>query len=160
MVPGHVGKKALSGSLRCRHGDSNENVRKISKRAAPFVCTILCRQCTMDACVSHDVGVASQWYHENGMLVNESKHQCLILGDTEYGFSFPVKDTLEIFGMEIDNNLNFSKHISNVCKKINNQFNVIDYFPIPHNTLCLPPKFCITYCLKMLLGKCNTPRSI
>ena len=37
---------------------------------------------------------------------------------------------------------------------------VIDHFPIPHNTLCLPPKFCITYCLKMLLGKCNTPRSI
>ena len=79
----------------------------------------------LDACVSHDVGVANQWYHENGMLVNESKHQCLILGDTEYGFSFPVKDTLEIFGMEIDNKLNFSKHISNVCKKINNQFNVM-----------------------------------
>ena len=39
-------------------------------------------------------------------------------------------------------------------------FRSIDYFPIPHNTLCLPPKFCITYCLKMLLGKCNTPRSI
>ena len=37
---------------------------------------------------------------------------------------------------------------------------IIDYFPIAHNTLCLPPKFCITYCLKMLLGKCNTPRSI
>ena len=34
----------------------------------------------------------------------------------EYGFSFPVKDTLEIFGMEIDNKLNFSKRISNVCK--------------------------------------------
>ena len=47
-----------------------------------------------------DVGVANQWYHENGMIVNESKHQCLILGDTEYGISFPVKDTLEIFGME------------------------------------------------------------
>ena len=36
----------------------------------------------------------------------------------------------------------------------------IDYFRIPHNTLCLPAKFCITYCLKMLLGKCNAPRSI
>ena len=36
-----------------------------------------------------------------------SKHQCLILSDTEYGFSFPVKDTLEIFETEIDNNLNF-----------------------------------------------------
>ena len=32
----------------------------------------------------------------------------------------------------------------------------IDYFRIPHNTLCLPPKFCITYCLKMLLGKCRS----
>ena len=79
----------------------------------------------LEACVSHDVGVANQWYHENGMIVNERKRQCLILGDTEYGFSFPVKDTLEIFGMEIDNKLNFSKHISNVCKTINNQFNVM-----------------------------------
>ena len=40
-------------------------------------------------------------------------------------FVFPVKDTLEIFGMEIDNELNFSKHISNICKKNNNQFNVM-----------------------------------
>ena len=37
-------------------------------------------------CVSHDVGVANQWYHENGKLVNESKHQGLILDDAEYGF--------------------------------------------------------------------------
>ena len=26
------------------------------------------------------------------------------------------------------------------------------YFPIPHNALCLPPKFCINYCCGMLLG--------
>ena len=45
------------------------------------------------------------------------------------------------------------------CTKINKK-QTIDYFPIPHNTLCLPPKFCITHCLKMLLGKCNTPKSI
>ena len=76
----------------------------------------------LKACVSHDVGVANQWYHENGMLVNESKHQGLVLGDTEYSFSFPVKDTLEIFGTEIDNKPNFSKHISNVRKKINVMF--------------------------------------
>ena len=37
---------------------------------------------------------------------------------------------------------------------------LIDYFRIPHDTLCLPPKFCISYCLQMLLGKCSTPRSI
>ena len=50
----------------------------------------------LEACVSHDVGVAKQWYHENGMLVNESKHQGLVLGNTKYGFSSPVKDRLEI----------------------------------------------------------------
>ena len=57
---------------------------------------------------THDVGVANQWYHENRILVNESKPQGLVLGDTDYGFSFPVKDTLEIFGMEIGNKMNFS----------------------------------------------------
>ena len=34
----------------------------------------------LEACVSHNVGVANQWYHENRMLVNESKHQGLGLG--------------------------------------------------------------------------------
>ena len=36
----------------------------------------------LEARVSHNVGVANQWYHENGMLVNESKRH-LVLGDTE-----------------------------------------------------------------------------
>ena len=66
-------------------------------------------------------GWQNQWYQENGMLVNESKHQGLVLGETDFSFSFPVQETLQIFGMEIDKKLNFSSHISNVCKKINNQ---------------------------------------
>ena len=37
MVPGNVSEKALSGNLRCHDGDSNENVRKISKHAATFL---------------------------------------------------------------------------------------------------------------------------
>ena len=92
---------------------------------------------TLDACVSHNVKVANHWYHENEMLVNESKHQGLVLGDTDYSFSFPVKDTLEIFGMEIDNKLDFSSHVSNLCKRINNQFNVMLRFRnlIPRDTL-------------------------
>ena len=51
------------------------------------------------------------------MLVNESKNQGQVLSDTDYNFSFPEKDTLAIFGMEIDSNLDFSGHISNLCKK-------------------------------------------
>ena len=61
----------------------------------------------LEECVSQDVRVANQWYQENGMLVNESKHQGLVLGETDFGFSFPVQETLQIFGMEIDKKLNF-----------------------------------------------------
>ena len=32
------------------------------------------------------------------------------------------------------------------------------YFPIPHNALCLPPRFCINYCREMLLGTCTPPK--
>ena len=37
---------------------------------------------------------------------------------------------------------------------------LILYFRIPHNTLCLPPKFCINHCFQMLLGICSVPKSI
>ena len=39
-------------------------------------------------------------------------------------FSFPVRESIDIFGMNIDNKLQFDKHVSSVCKKINNQLNV------------------------------------
>jgi len=37
---------------------------------------------------------------------------------------------------------------------------LILYFPIAHNSLCLPPKFCINYCHEMLLGICRPPKCI
>ena len=33
------------------------------------------------------------------------------------------------------------------------------YFRIPHNTLCLPPKFCINYCFQMTWGLGDTAYS-
>ena len=62
------------------------------------------------------------------MIVNEKKHQALILGKTEYNFSFPVNNSIDIFGMTIDDRLSFDNHVSVICKKINNQFNVIRRF--------------------------------
>ena len=59
------------------------------------------------------------------MIVNETKHQALILVDTEYTFSFPVKESMDIFDINIDKKLQFDKHVSSVCKKINNQLNVM-----------------------------------
>ena len=79
-------------------------------------------------CLCKEVEVANQWYSENGMIVNKSKHQALILGDTEHTFSFPVKESIDIFGMTIDNKLQFDKHVSSICKKVNNQLNVMIRF--------------------------------
>lgn len=79
-------------------------------------------------CLCKEVEIANQWYSENGMIVNKSKHQALILGDTEYTFSFPVKGSIDIFGMTIDNKLQFDKHVSSICKKVNNQLNVMIRF--------------------------------
>ena len=58
------------------------------------------------------------------MIVNEKEHQALILGKTEHNFGFPVNNSIDIFGMTIDNRLYFDNHVSVICKKINNQFNV------------------------------------
>ena len=80
----------------------------------------------LDKHITHDVCVANQWYDYNGMIVNASKHQAMVLGTTDYQFSFPVKPSIEsgIFGMNVDNTLSFDNHISTICDKINKQFNV------------------------------------
>ena len=36
----------------------------------------------LEECLCKEVEVANQWYSENSMIVNKSKHQALILGDT------------------------------------------------------------------------------
>lgn len=72
-----------------------------------------------------EVQVANQWYRDNGMIANVTKHQDVILGKTDYCSSFPVKVSLGIFGMNIDNKLKFDNHISTVCEMINKKFNVM-----------------------------------
>ncbi|KAL9955373.1 hypothetical protein ACROYT_G036683, partial [Oculina patagonica] len=82
----------------------------------------------LDRRIMYNVGIANEWYRNNGMLVNPSKHQAMIMGKTDYVFSFPVKNSIDLFGMTVDNELCFDEHISNVCKKINNQLNVMIRF--------------------------------
>lgn len=56
--------------------------------------------------------------NDNDMIDNETKHHALILGDTEYTFSFPVKESIVIFGMNIGNKIPFDKYTCSVCKKV------------------------------------------
>lgn len=52
------------------------------------------------------------------MITNPDKYQAMILGNTNYNFSFkvndtniPVKDSIDLFGVNIDHNLQFNSHV-------------------------------------------------
>ena len=71
------------------------------------------------------------------MIVNPDKHHAMVLGTTDHKLSFPVVDSLNLLGMTVDNQLNFSEHVSLVCKKVNNQLNVMFRF---RNLICIATK--------------------
>ena len=82
----------------------------------------------LDKRIQNQVSAANLWFDNNGMIANATKHQAMILGQTDHQFSFPTKDSLDLLGMTIDKELRFNDHITTICKKINNQFNVMMRF--------------------------------
>ena len=87
--------------------------------------------------ILHQVQSANQWYTDNGMIVNPDKHHAMVIGTTDHQFSFPIEDSFHLLGMTIDNQLNFNEHVSLVCKKVNNQLNVMIRF---RNLICTATK--------------------
>ena len=61
----------------------------------------------LEACRCEEVETENLWYNENGMIFNGTEHRVLMLGNTEYTFSFPVEGSVDIFGINIDNKLQF-----------------------------------------------------
>ena len=70
--------------------------------------------------LQNKIAIANNWYEQNGMIVNPCKHQTIVLGNTDYEFSFPLRNSIDLLGVSIDNNLSFNYHISKVCVKVNN----------------------------------------
>ena len=53
--------------------------------------------------LEHELGIANNWYEQNGMIVNPEKHQAMVLGvNSNYEFSFPVKNSIDLLGVTID----------------------------------------------------------
>ena len=44
--------------------------------------------------------IANEWYRSNGMLVNPTKHQAMIIGNTDHVFSFPVQKSTQLNCLE------------------------------------------------------------
>ena len=70
------------------------------------------------------------------MITNPDKYQpyqAMIFGNTNYTFNFkvsdiniPVKDDIDLLGVNIDKNPQFNSHVKNICTKVNN-------FPLSKN---------------------------
>ena len=71
---------------------------------------------------------AIQWLKDNEMVANPSKFQLMFLSkykNIEKNMSFDGKtikssDTVELLGITLDKNINFKRHIQNICHKANN----------------------------------------
>ena len=79
--------------------------------------------------------VITDWFKENQMIVNPDKFQVIII-DKKKGDHTNEKvvidnkqiktvPSVELLGIQLDDKLNFSPHISNICKSAANQLNAL-----------------------------------
>jgi len=66
-----------------------------------------CYPVALDLRMEHEVQIVNTWNAVNGMIVNPDKHHTMVLGSTNHQFSFKTKESLDLLGMTIDNQLNF-----------------------------------------------------
>ena len=79
--------------------------------------------------LEHELGIGNSWYERNDMIVNPDKHQAMVLGvNSNYEFSFPVKNSVDLLDVTIDKDFSFNSHISQICVKVNKQFSVLKRF--------------------------------
>ena len=69
---------------------------------------------------------AVNWFKTNNMIVNPDKFQSMIISSKKdlsksvlniNDVELTMESSVKLLGIEIDNRLNFEKHISNICKK-------------------------------------------
>ena len=74
------------------------------------------------------------WFKTNNMTVNSDKFQSVVISSKKdlrksvlniNSVKLTMGSSVKLLVIEIDNKLNFEKHISNICKKASNQLNAI-----------------------------------
>ena len=86
--------------------------------------------------VEKSTSVAMQWFEDNHMQANAHKFQAMLMGLKEPSdIYFEVgdraihpSDSVKLLGVDIDNKLNFNKHISSLCNKAARQLHAFKRF--------------------------------
>ena len=75
-----------------------------------------------------------RWFEDNQMQANPDKFQAISIGKatteklTSFhieGFDLDCEESVKLLGVEIDSLLNFDKHVTDICKKVAKQINVL-----------------------------------
>ena len=74
-----------------------------------------------------------EWFRNNKMILNPEKCKALVLSRKPNvklslfaeGVELPLLDTVDLFGLALDNSLNFGKHITKISKKVGKQLDVL-----------------------------------
>ena len=77
--------------------------------------------------------VVCEWFRNNKMILNPEKCKALVLSRKPNvklslfaeGVALPLLDTVDLFGLTLDNSLNFGKHITKISKKVGKQLDVL-----------------------------------
>ena len=82
-----------------------------------------------------EINIAIDWFLKNEMIINPDKFQAIFLDRKKSKFrnipltldnqaikSFPSADLL---GINLDDNLNFNLHVTNICRSAANQLNAL-----------------------------------
>ena len=66
----------------------------------------------LDMRLMHQLNIANEWYRSNGILVNPTKHHAMVTGNKIMCFPFRYKNSIELFGITVDDRLCFDEHVT------------------------------------------------
>ena len=79
----------------------------------------------------NDTSVLIKWFNDNYFKMNADKCKLLVtkhrdnISATIDGHTIPASNSVKLLGVEIDNNLDFNQHVSNICKKVSNKIHAL-----------------------------------
>ena len=83
--------------------------------------------------LNKELVVVCEWFRNNKMILNPGKCKALVLSRKPIvklslfaeGVAFPLVDTVDLFGLTLNDSLNFGKHITKISKKVGKQLDVL-----------------------------------
>ena len=82
--------------------------------------------------LEHDNFVASEWFENNSIKLNQDKCHLLVFGYKNENVWANIgkakiweSNKQKLLGLNIDRNLNFNEHLSSLCRKVGNKLSVL-----------------------------------